>query len=67
MWCYVIRWLGPNIVPLYSWVKGQVDEEVTLDDECTTFLCNFRTAALQRHIAEDCTAQLHLCINNHNY
>jgi len=44
-----------HMVPLYLRVKGQVDEEVTLDDERTTFLYNFRTAALQRHIAEDCT------------
>jgi hypothetical protein len=45
-----------HIVPLYLRVKGQVDEEVTLDDECITFPYNFRTAALQCHIAEDCTA-----------
>jgi len=55
-----------HIVPLYLRVKGQVDEAVTLNDECTMFLCNFRTAALQntvlpvtlqdRSTAEHCTA-----------
>jgi hypothetical protein len=56
-----------NIVPLYLRVEGQVDEEVTLDEEHTSFLCNIWTSASQCHIPEDCTVWLHHFYNIQNH
>jgi hypothetical protein len=48
--CGTVPMFQRNIVSLYSQVKDQVDEEVTLNNECTMFLCNFRNPTLQHHI-----------------